>query len=249
MKTIIVGDQMFVASSTEVGVFELPTMVRVAVLPLRGVTHFAANDKVYACLDSGEVVDASGTRLGVLEGTVTAFAAIDGAVVYGRKQDHLYWVGVMDEEGVRETPTPDVVYALSGEGSRYAVGCDQRVVVYDQGVDVFNLHLKKSAVCMCMKGDTLVIGMAVPDKIPYAACCVVNLANKTVTYPMYGIDRPPDRVIAVACGDGAVAYSTKDRTTVIRDDVFELSLYGNQLFLARDCFVVVSDTNICIQAF
>lgn len=33
MKTIIVGDQMFVASSTEVGVFELPTMVRMAVLP------------------------------------------------------------------------------------------------------------------------------------------------------------------------------------------------------------------------
>lgn len=246
MQTIVVGPHMYVASSTEVAVFELSTMTRTSTLPFAGVTHFAANGDVYACLHAEVWNLTTHVQLGTVEGTVTAFAAIDGGIVYGRKHNYEYWLGIMDKEGVRETPTPDVVYAISGDKKRYAVGCDRRVVVYEDGVDVFELTLERSVVCLCLKDNTLIFGTAVP-KHQYAACCVVKLDDKTVSYPMYG--KPPDRVIAVACGDGVIAYSTKDLTTVIKDDVIELPMYGNQLFLARECFVVVSDTNICIQPF
>ena len=244
MQTIVVGTRIYVASSTEVGVFELPSMTCTSTLPFAGVTHFAANGDVYACLNAEVWNLTTKVRLGTVEGTVTAFAAIDGGIVYGRKHNYEYWLGIMDKEGVRETPTPDVIYALSGDKKRYAVGCDRRVVVYENGV-IFELQLERSVVCLCLKDNTLIFGTAVP-KQQYATCCVVNLVDKTVSYPMYG--KPPDRVIAVACGDGVLAYSTKDRTTLITDTVQELP-YGNQLFLARECFVVVSDTNICIQAF
>jgi hypothetical protein len=246
MQTIVVGSHMYVASLTDVGIFELPSMTRVSTLPFAGVTHFAANGDVYACLNAEVWNLTTNQRLGAVDGTVTAFTAIDGGIVYGRKHNYEYWLGIIDQDGFRETPMPDVVHALSGDKKRYAVGCEKQVTVYENDVGVFQLNLERSVVCVCLKDNILIFGTAVP-KQSYAACCVVNLADNTVSYPMYG--KPPDRVIAVACGDGAFAYSTKDSTTVITDTVLEMPLYGNQLFLARECFVVVSDTNICIQAF
>lgn len=245
MPSIVVDDLMYISNVKNIGVFQLPTMTRVSVIDVARVSYFAANRNVlYACLDSGEVLNlTTQVRFGMIEGTVTAFAAIDGAVVYGRKQEYAYWVGVMDEHGCRETCMPDVVYAIGGDRKKYAVGCDQRVVVYENGVDIFTLELDKAVVCICLKDERLILGTAVP-KQPYMACCLVNLEDNTVSYPMYGT---PDRIIAVACDRDTVAYSTQRKTTVIRDETIEIPMYSNNIFLMRNCIVSESDSHIRVH--